>query len=301
MRQRAAASDVVIVNHHLLCADASVRQSGHGEVIPACSHAIVDEAHQLEEVATQYFGFSVSNYRVDELARDTERLAGTGGITDRKAAEEIARAVEKLRDHGRDFFAALAFAHRGNGRLRGEERVRATETSLADTRESAADLSGALDLVESTLALLNTPATPGQPGGEEGIEADIAALVRRAGTMRDELRFMLRAGDAEYVYFVEFRGRGTFLRAAPIDVSKIVREFLFERMRTTVLTSATLTVDGRFDYIRSRLGIGTASEIRLPSEFDFSKQAILYLPRQHAGPALTRSSRRPPAARWSRS
>ena len=102
--------------------------------------------------------------------------------------------------------------------------------------------------------------------------------------MRDELRFMLRAGDAEYVYFVEFRGRGTFLRASPIDVSKIVREFLFERMRTTVLTSATLTVDGRFDYIRNRLGIGTASEIRLPSEFDFSKQAILYLPRQMPDP-----------------
>src|SRR4029450_1697685 len=134
--------------------------------------------------------------------------------------------------------------------------------------------------VESTLALWNPPATAGEPGGDDGIAGDIAALVRRAGTMRDELRFMLRAGDVEYVYFVEFRGRGTFLRASPIDVSKIVREFLFDRMRTTVLTSATLTVDGRFDYIRSRLGIGTASEIRLPSEFDFTTQAILYLPRR---------------------
>ena len=74
MRQRAAASDVVIVNHHLLCADAAVRQNAFGEVIPACSHAIVDEAHQLEDVATQYFGFSVSTYRVEELARDVERL-----------------------------------------------------------------------------------------------------------------------------------------------------------------------------------------------------------------------------------
>jgi len=70
MRQRAAASDVVIVNHHLLCADAAVRQNNFGEVIPACSRAILDEAHQLEDIATQYFGFSVSNYRFEELARD---------------------------------------------------------------------------------------------------------------------------------------------------------------------------------------------------------------------------------------
>jgi ATP-dependent DNA helicase DinG len=284
MRQRAAASDVVIVNHHLLCADASVRQSTHGEVIPACSHAVVDEAHQLEEVATQYFGFSVSNYRVEELARDTERLVTAGAITDRRAAGEIAKAVDTLRDHARGFFAEIGFAHRGNGRIRSEERVRATETSLADTRESAACLSGALDLVEATLALLHPPATPEAPGGDEGIAGDVAALVRRAGTMRDELRFLLRAGDAEYVYFVEFRGRGTFLRAAPIDVSKIVRGFLLDRMRTTVLTSATLTVDGRFDYLRDRLGIGTAGEIRLPSEFDFSKQAIMYLPRRMPDP-----------------
>ena len=67
MRQRAAESDVVIVNHHLLCADAAVRQSAFGEVIPRCSRAIIDEAHQLEDVATQYFGLAVSNYRVDEL------------------------------------------------------------------------------------------------------------------------------------------------------------------------------------------------------------------------------------------
>src|SRR6267143_1953781 len=80
MRQRAAASDVVIVNHHLLCADAAVRQSAYGEVIPACSNAIVDEAHQLEDVATQYFGFSASTYRVEELARDLERLVAPRSV-----------------------------------------------------------------------------------------------------------------------------------------------------------------------------------------------------------------------------
>src|SRR5204862_3413576 len=127
VRQRAASSDIVIVNHHLLCADAAVRQNAYGEVIPACSHAIVDEAHQLEDVATQYFGFSVSTYRVEDLARDAERI---GASAERNATQEIARAVDKLRDAARTFFTDLAFAHRSDSRGRSEERVRATGTSL---------------------------------------------------------------------------------------------------------------------------------------------------------------------------
>ena len=107
---------------------------------------------------------------------------------------------------------------------------------------------------------------------------DAAALARRAGEIRDDLRFLLRVGDPTYVYFAEFRGKGMFLRASPIDVSAIVKELLFDRMRTTVLTSATLTVDTSFDYIRQRLGIDRADEVRLASEFDFAEQALLYLP-----------------------
>ena len=84
MRQRAAESDLVVVNHHLLCADAAVRQSAYGEVIPECQVAIVDEAHQLEDVATQYFGVAVSNYRFEELSRDGERLIASGAAGDRR-------------------------------------------------------------------------------------------------------------------------------------------------------------------------------------------------------------------------
>jgi len=280
MRQRAAESDVVIVNHHLLCADAAVRQNAFGEVIPACAHVILDEAHQLEDVATQYFGFSVSTYRLEELSRDIERLAGAGVVTEPRDRDEIAKAVDRLRDRSRAFFADLAYAHRGNDRPRGEERVRITASSVAGASESAAYLTGALDLAESTLALLAKP--PGSPGEQTDITnaaADqIAALVRRAGEIRNDLRFLLRASDSDYVYFVEFRGRGVFLRASPIDVSSIVRELLIDKMRTTVLTSATLTVDGGFSYIRDRLGIRSAAEIRLPSEFNFERQAVLYLP-----------------------
>jgi ATP-dependent DNA helicase DinG len=140
MRQRAAESDVVIVNHHLLCADAAVRQNAFGEVIPACNHAILDEAHQLEDVATQYFGIGVSTYRIDDLAQDIERLA----------IPDTAKAIEKLRDRGRMFFNEIAFAHRTDSRTRGEERIRATPSSLAQASEGAAMLAGALDIVEST-------------------------------------------------------------------------------------------------------------------------------------------------------
>jgi ATP-dependent DNA helicase DinG len=293
MRQRAAASDVVIVNHHLLCADAAVRQNAYGEVIPACTHAILDEAHQLEDVATQYFGFSVSTHRLEELARDVERLAGSGAVEERRDRDEVTKAAERLREHGRAFFSELGYAHRDGGRergaaavkpasLRNDERIRATPSSLAATSEAAAHLTGALDLVESTLALLRAPGGSApradEDGDSSGRDEELSALARRAGELRDELRFLLRAGDGNFVYFVEFRGRGTYLRASPIDVSAIIRDLLLDRMRMTVLTSATLTVDGAFTYIRERLGIAHADEVRLPSEFDFREQAILYLP-----------------------
>ncbi len=280
MRQRAAASDVVIVNHHLLCADAAVRRNAFGEVIPACSHAIVDEAHQLEDVATQYFGLSLSNHRLEDYARDVERFLRADGTVLRDARSSIEKAVGRLRDHARAFFVELAFAHRSSDRVKGEERVRATDASLAHTREVAAYLTGSLDLLESEFALLK--AAPGE--GDAATPFDSTALSRRAAELRDDLRFLLRAGDPTFVYFVEFRGKGVFLRASPIDVSEIVRDLLLDRMRTTVLTSATLTVDGTFGYIRSRLGIVQADEVRLPSEFDYSSQALLYLPRRMPDP-----------------
>ena len=124
----------------------------------------------------------------------------------------------------------------------------------------------ALDGLQGVAALVREP-------GE-----DVAAVGRRAGETRDELAFLLRAGDPDYVYYLEVRGRAVFLRASPIDVSTIVRELLLDRMQATVLTSATLSVAGSFDYVRRRLGVREAAEIRLPSEFRYEEQAILYLP-----------------------
>src|SRR5207248_5197846 len=107
MRQQAAESDLVVVNHHLLCADAAVRQSAYGEVIPECRFAIVDEAHQLEDVATQYFGIAVSNYRFDDFARDAEKAIGAGLIPDAERADDLRMDITRIRDDARVFFTAL--------------------------------------------------------------------------------------------------------------------------------------------------------------------------------------------------
>jgi ATP-dependent DNA helicase DinG len=303
MRQRAAESDVVIVNHHLLCADASVRQSEYGEVIPFCPTLVIDEAHQLEDIATQYFGCSLSGYRIEDLVRDADRLlTGAARTFTVRENEETARALARVSDHSRMFFSGLTLAralHPGGGQ---ESRARYTAESLEDHFEDGMALAGALEGLEATLALAQKPASAAVAGGLQasGEAEAFAALQRRAGEVRNDLRFLMRASDPDFVYYVETRGQGRsanadrpasagpsgraatrpFLRASPIDVSRIVRDVLFERMRAIVLTSATLAVDGSFEYVKARLGIRQASEVRVASEFDFARQALLYLPRR---------------------
>ena len=266
MRQRAAESDLVIVNHHLLCADAAVRQSSYGEVIPRCDRAIVDEAHQLEDVATQYFGISVSNYRVEDLGRDIERAISSRQIPAGDVADDLRDDVDRLRDRAREFFNAMQFLRFSPASPGGESRVRVRPAELNNVADEGLALSGALDALEADLFRA------------KDVPEDVLALGRRAGEMRDQLGFLVRADDKGFVYYLEVRGRGTFLRAAPIDVSNIISDLLFDRMKTTVLTSATLAVDGSFEYVKGRLGIRRAREVRLASEFDYARQAILYLP-----------------------
>ena len=289
MRQRAAESDVVIVNHHLLCADAAVRQSEYGEVIPACATLVVDEAHQLEDVATQYFGVAFSNFRVEDLVRDGAQVAAhrgshsDHGATEPEALEGIHRDLERITERSRIFFSGLSMGFdsrsarteprrsmAGASAPLAESRARYTAEAMGDHFEDGMMLAGAIEGLESALALAPRP-----PDGSEAMDA----LQRRAGELRTDLRFLMRATEPEFVYFLEVRGRGIHLRASPIDVSRIVREALFSRMRATILTSATLAVDGSFSYLRGRLGIHDADELRVASEFDYARQALLYLPR----------------------
>ena len=273
MRQRAAESDLVVVNHHLLCADAAVRQSAYGEVIPTCHYAVVDEAHQLEDVATQYFGIAVSNYRVDDLGHDVDRAVAAKLLPDEESAGDLKDRAERVRDHARAFFSVLQMIRFDMPNAVGNEtRMRIGPSQLNRVADEGLSLVRSLEALEAEIALTRE-APP-----------DVLALATRAAELRKDLDFLLRADDSGCVYYLDVRGRGVFLRASPIDVSSIVRELLLDRMSGTVLTSATLTVDGSFEYVRSRLGIRRAQEIRLPSEFDYSRQAILYLPKRMPDP-----------------
>jgi ATP-dependent DNA helicase DinG len=271
MRQRAAESDVVIVNHHLLCADASVRQSAFGEVIPSCQHAIVDEAHQLEDVATQYFGRAISNYRFDDFVRDVDRALASRQVGDEEKADALREDAENVRTAARILFGTLQTLRFETG-AGAESRIRVKAPLLEKAAPEAAALVRALEALEATVQL-----TKDAP-------EDVLALGRRASELRADVDFLIRASDPGYVYYLEVRGRGVFLRASPIDVSDLIREMLLDRMQTTVLTSATLAVDGSFDYVRGRLGVRRAVEARLPSEFDYARQAVLYLPKRMPDP-----------------
>ncbi|MBM3807058.1 MAG: ATP-dependent DNA helicase [Acidimicrobiia bacterium] len=275
MRQRAAESDVVIVNHHLLCADASVRQSTYGEVIPDCHFAVVDEAHQLEDVATQYFGIAVSNWRVADVVRDAERALNLGMIEDPDS--DLRHAISRVDDHSLTFFGALQMARHARGGL--EERLRIGPGWFGDVLDDGLGLIAALGALGEQMRKRGGEDEPGAQPNE-----DASTLGRRATELRDQLTFLLEAADPAYVYFLETRNRGVFLRAAPIDVSKIIREMLFDRMTATIMTSATLTVEGSFDYVKDRLGVPDAESLVVQSEFDFSEQAILYLPKQMPPP-----------------
>jgi ATP-dependent DNA helicase DinG len=255
MRQQALAADLIVVNHHLLCADLAVKDSSnYGSVIPDYDAVILDEAHLLEDVATQYFGIHVSSHRVDDLCRDVERELKAAALD----AREVRAEVDTVRHHADAFFKLLSL---GAGRRLGR--------GWAQGRAAEAQSSLLLRLEGLRTALLALPDRP-EP---------INGLAARAQALASDLAFVARAEDDGHVYFTETRGRGVFLRATPIDVSGTLRELLFDRVRAAVLTSATLAVDGGFAYMKARLGIEPTEELLLPSPFDYGSQALLYVPR----------------------
>jgi ATP-dependent DNA helicase DinG len=294
MRQRAAESDVVIVNHHLLCADASVRKGNFGEVIPGCTSLVVDEAHQLEDVATQYFGLAFSTYRFDDFLRDADRSLSQAraahdtveaGDTawDTHQLERASRSLTRVGDRGRQFFQRLTEARAGAPPNQ-ESRQRYTAETFVDFLEDGAALAGAIEGFEATIALMLQGLDSSPIAPADGSTETLQTMQRRAGELHRDLRLLLRGDDPDLVYFLETRGRGVFLRAAPVDVSRLVREAVFDRFRTVVLTSATLAVDHSFAYVKGRLGVREADELCVPGEFDYASQALLYLPRRMPPP-----------------
>ncbi len=283
VRRRALESDIIIVNHHLFFADLAVKQEAAGApdagILPEAAAVVFDEAHELEEVASSYFGLSVSNVRFEELARDTEVL-----LRSKQGAEKMPASMAQLRDRARMFFSSLP--SNGDGRQPFDNREEFLETS----GDFYLSLRNTLRMLEAEMELLtDIDEAPG--------------LRKRVARLRSELEFLLESNSSNMVYWLERRTLGrdargassppgasssraamrsqsqhTFLQATPIDVSELLHDMVFESIPTVVLTSATLTVQGGFEHMRKRLGMTEARELVVPSHFRYGEQALLYLP-----------------------
>src|SRR4051794_2631687 len=280
MRRRAMESDIIIVNHHLFFADLAIKLQADGApdagILPEAAAVIFDEAHELEDVAGNYFGISVSNLRIEELARDVEHSMQHN----RMLSASLSGALGSLRERSQLFFSVLPA---GDRRFAFDGR----REFLEENGDEFVALNQALTRVAGELEAL-----PQKP-------EEIFNFVRRAQEVQVQLEFALEAEDRNTVFWIERRGRSfsarssgdrenstdttrgrqhVFLQATPIDVGPILRECLWSKLECAVLTSATLAVGGGFDYIRRRLGFEHARDLVLPSHFDYQSQAVLYVP-----------------------
>ncbi len=266
MRQRAIDADIVVVNHHLFFADLALRNGAYGAVLPDYAAVILDEAHQIEDVASEYFGAQVSNYQIDDLLRDASMLKLEDGAVDR----ELTRISARIQRFADMFWIVFREGRGLEGRFALMQQAEMPADRRQDVGAPASDaykaLDGALNRLETTLDVL------------KDAPADAESIVRRTRQLRFDLNFIVKGEDKKFVYWLERRGRGVFLRASPIDVSGLLQDKLFEKVPTVILTSATLSSAGNFNFIRERLGLDEAEEMIAESIFDFENQAVLYLP-----------------------
>ncbi len=280
MRRKALESDIIIVNHHLFFADLGIKQQAANApdagILPEAAAVIFDEAHELEEVASNYFGIGLSTQRFDELIRDVDLML--------KAKQASTSAIESacatLKERSRMFFSALPTDNTGLqggvGRMPFEFREEFLEESgdyYTGTLNALTRLEGELERIKNV---------------EES-----SGLRKRTADIRAHLAFLLESTNRNTVFWIERRAAGgvrnfargaahaafhTHLQATPIDVSELLTGSLFDNYSSVILTSATLTVSGGFDHIRKRLGLISSRELVVPSHFNYEKQALLYLP-----------------------
>ncbi len=292
MKREAEDAELIVVNHHLFFADLALRGPHPGRVLPDYDAVIFDEAHQLEDIATEFFGIRVSGPRIERLVADTERavrlLGGTGplfGSSERLTRVVSAAANELWRELGR-------VARGAEGRVTLERDVWA---GPAEARWL--ELDRALDDLRALCASLRARIGQQQPAASRAAADSLEVSERRAELLREQLAAIVEGG-AGRVTWLELGPRGAALSSSPVDLSHLLRERIFESVPSVVLTSATLATrsprreDGRaapFDYLRSRLGITNTSapvhELIVSSPFDFQRQALLYTPRDLPSPS----------------
>ena len=253
-RRAAQEADLVVVNHHLLLADMVLKEDGFGELLPGVDAVIVDEAHQLPEVATQYFGLSVSTRQLADWLQDlrAEYSRGAGDIADFEA---------QVAGYERSLAAVRPLLTDGMGRQEWEALSRRKElrTALESVHDALMGMKPALDLL--------APRSRGLENCRE--RADV--LLARLGAFLDE-------DECNQVRWVEQHGRSCTFNLTPLDAAHRFAARMQETHSAWVFLSATLSVGGEFSHFRERLGVGEAEELLLGSPFDFEHHALLYLP-----------------------
>ncbi len=261
-RRRAQEADVVVVNHHLFCADLALREEGFGEVLPTADAFVFDEAHQLPDVATSFFGKRLSTRHVTELARDTiaEHLTDAmdqSGL--RHSAEEIERAFRDLR---------LAL---------GTESRRA---AWIDVAEIPAVLEAVQRIENAYADLLQELEVAAERS--RGLEA----CFKRAERQHAQISDFLGTGDEDTISWFETYNTGLALNLTPLDVAGPFARTMAQLPGARIFLSATLAVNGHFGHFRRQLGIAkTATECIAASPFDYRRNAMLLVPPDMPEPA----------------
>ena len=257
MHQRAVESNIIIVNHHLFFADLALREEDFGSIIPEYAAVIFDEAHEIEDIAGQYFGVSVSSPQLHDLTRDVAAVARLKKF----GCVELDEILNVAGQTAEMFFQLF-------GMSEGRTGFREHDAFREKYEEQYHNFLRALELIGLQLQLIkNAP-------------EEVMPLYRRSREYSEKLRFWMENVEKSFVYWVERRGRGCFLQATPIDVSAHLAEKLFRTVDSVILTSATLAVAGKFEFTESRLGLKHARTLTVDGQFDYQKQALLYVP-QH--------------------
>ncbi len=253
-RREAMAADLVVVNHHLFFADVMLRDEGMAELLPACNTVIFDEAHQLPEVATLFFGDTVSTAQVLDLARD----ARTEGLTSARDCLALPESSKKVEKAAKDLRLAV-----------GVDMGRFSFAQLEEKPEFAIALKALETEMAAFAALLET-----QAERAEGLEK----CWQRAGEVTQRLGQWQNPADSSYVRWAEAFTHSLQLNSTPLDVAEIFRKQMGGHPRAWIFTSATLAVQGRFHHYCAELGLGEPDSACWHSPFDYCTQAVLYVP-----------------------